>query len=87
MTGFIGFCQDKIQGHFKDKTSEFKDFFNLLTGKLNVLINIMFASVVDKCGYLFRFIQKCVNLGSSQRSCVPGRNLSIINKGNLGKYE
>ena len=43
-------------------------------------------TVVDKCGYLFRFVQKCVNLGSSQRSCVPGRNLSIINKGNLGKY-
>ena len=27
-TGFVGFCQDKIQGHFKDSTSEFKDILN-----------------------------------------------------------
>ena len=47
----------------------------------------MFASVVDKCGYLFRFIQKCVNLGVPKDCFITGRNLSIINKQNLGKYK
>ena len=68
----------------RTKLQNSRTFFNLLMCKLNVLINI-YASVVDKCGYLFRFIPKCVNLGSSQRSCVTGRNLSIINKRNLGE--
>ena len=58
MAGFLGFCQDKIQGH----SSTFQGLnlrilglseqgqINFLMCKLNVLINI-FASVVDKCRY------------------------------------
>ena len=57
-SGFLGFCQDKIQGH----SSTFQGLnltiqglsewgqMNLLMCKLKVLINI-FASVVDKCRY------------------------------------
>ena len=57
-TGFLGFCQDKIQGHsstIEGLNSRIQGLsergqMNLLMSKLNVLIN-MFASVVDKCRY------------------------------------
>ena len=57
---------------------------NLLMCKLNVLINI-FPSVTIVGTY--SDFQKCVNLGSSRRPCVTGRNRSIINKGNLGNFK
>ena len=67
-SGFVGFCQDKIQGHFKDSTSEFKDILNgdkwIFRRAKHVVVNI-FASVVDKCTYCFRFIQKIDNLWCS----------------------
>ena len=58
--GFIGFCQDNIQGHsstFQGQHFRIQELFNVLMCKLTVLFNI-FASVVDKSGYLFRFIQQ-----------------------------
>ena len=54
---------------------------DLLNG---VPINI-FASVVDKCGYLFR-LKKHFNL-RLQRPCVTGRNRRIIYKEKLGKFK
>ena len=57
VTGFIGFCQNKIQGHsrtFQGLNIRIHGLFewaqmNHLTCTLNVLINI-FASAVDECG-------------------------------------
>ena len=44
--GFLGFCQDKIQGH--SSTFQGLSEMNLLMCKLNVLINSI-ESVVDEC--------------------------------------
>ena len=56
-TEFVGFCQNKIQGHsrtFQGLNFRIQGLFewaqmNLLTCTLNVLINIV-ASAVDVCG-------------------------------------
>ena len=74
ITGFIGFCQDKLQGHsstFQGLNFKIQGLFEWGTDYLlnGVLITIS-ASVVDKCWYLFR-LKKHFNLGAPKDLALP----------------
>ena len=51
LPGFIGFCQDKIQGHsstFQGQNFKIQELFKSIDVQINRPFNI-FASVEDKC--------------------------------------